>query len=126
MHTLSRPFVSDRPLLTWIGRVGFACQFRRPAWSWLETFFLFAARAGRGRSWTSAAANEVLSLICILPYLFFELRVSFGDRIAATDASPIGEASATTPVPPAHLPSKPRSRRTSTQTGLRPVVDLLH
>ena len=78
-----------------LGRLVFACAFRRPLLSVLQDSFRHHSKQGKDKGPTNAAYDEVLSFVGLLPLAYTNVRASLPKWIHATDASPTGAGSCT-------------------------------
>ena len=76
-----------------LGRLVFACAFRRPLLSVLQDAFRHHSKQEKEKGPTNAAYDEILSFVGLLPLAYTNIRASIPQWIHATDASPTGAGS---------------------------------
>lgn len=78
-----------------LGRLVFACAFRRPLLAVLQESFRHYSKQEKAKGPTNAAFDEVLSFVGLLPLAYTNVRASLPEWMHATDASPTGGGSCT-------------------------------
>lgn len=78
-----------------VGRLVFACAFRRPLLSVLQDSFRHYSKHEKPKGPTNAAYDEIVSFVGLLPLAYTNVRASLPQWIHATDASPTGAGSCT-------------------------------
>ena len=84
------------PRVKWVqillGRWIFVLQFRRPAMAALSKCWNYVKKGQDRRRWWPVVQQELSTLLCLLPLLHTDLRVSFSDTTTCSDASHFGGA----------------------------------
>ena len=92
---LAMPRWTNQNISGVLGRLVFACAFRRPLLSVLQDSFRHHSKQGKEKGPTNAAYDEMATFTGLLPLAFTNVRASLPRWIHATDASPTGAGSCT-------------------------------